>query len=339
MRSHLLYLARLLLGAAIMLAIGNTTADALGLRWKAIENYDHLDVVHRFDQETDRADAVFYGTSATRHAIVSELLAARTSEALGHKVSVWNLCLPGATPEIATAYAEDLFHQAKPRIFFLEATPYFWNSKRSGQGPETYWRWFSDLDDFLRGIHDGDLRYLSSGIQGLDWGWEALWNLPSAALRRDQLDSYRQEFPFGGIYRMQDLAAGLRGAPVEDQNPRRAISRIRPLATKASWRRLIPRVAQACEAQGVKLVLVNIPLYDGLRPEFDPGSYEAHIAWMTEACQDAGVEFLNLDARWQFGSEDFRDYIHYSPVGAKRYTEHFADEILAPMLRNLEEGQ
>lgn len=336
MRAHVIYLLRLVVGACLMLVVGNTAADALDLRWKDIENYDHLNIVHWFDVEADRADAVFYGTSATRHAIVSELVAERAGAALGREVEVWNLCLPGATPEIATAYVEDLFGADKPRIFFLEATPFFWNSRRKGQGPETYWRWFAGLEDFIAGAKDGDIKYLKSGIQGLDWGWESIWNIPSSWLRRDQVALQRQDFPRGGIYRLQDLGADLRGAPVEDQNPQRAISRINPLATKASWRRLIPRLAEACRAQDVRLVLVNIPLYEGLKPEFEDGSYEAHIAWMTEACEAAGVEFLDLDARWTLGSVDFRDYIHYSPTGAKRYSERFADEILVPLLREEE---
>jgi len=336
MRGHITYLVRLFLGAVIMLVIGNTTADALGLRWKSIENNEHLDIVHWFDQETDRADAVFYGTSATRHAIAAEYLATQTGKILHREVSVWNLCLPGATPEIATTYAEDLFGPNKPRIFFLEATPFFWNSRRMGQGPETYWRWFTDADDFLRGIMDGDLKYLRSGIQGLDWGWESIWNIPSAMVRADETAAYKKDFPYGGIYRPIDLGADLRGAPVQDQDPQRAIRRIKPLATKETWRRLIPRVAEACEKQGVKLVLVNIPLYDGLRSEFAPGSYEAHLEWMNATCEAAGVEFLNLDARWSFDPEDFRDFIHYSPTGAKRYTDLFAREILAPMLERIE---
>lgn len=336
MRGHLTYLLRLVLGSILMLLLGNTAADALGLRWKDIENYEHLNIVHWFDQQSERADAVFYGTSATRHAIAAEYLASQTGDALGREVQVWNLCLPGATPEIATSYAEDLFGPDKPKIFFLEASPFFWNSRRMGQGPETYWRWFSDPEDFLRGVLDGDLKYLRSGIQGLDWGWESIWNLPSAQVRAEEIAAFQKDFPYGGIYRPVDLGADLRGDPVEDQDPQRAIRRIKPLATKANWRHLIPRVAAACEKQGVKLVLVNIPLYDGLRAEFAPGSYEAHLAWMAEACQEAGVEFLDLDARWQFDPEDFRDFIHYSPTGAKRYSALFATEILAPMLLNLE---
>jgi hypothetical protein len=199
MRAHVTYLLRLVVGACLMLVVGNTAADALDLRWKDIENYDHLNIVHWFDVEADRADAVFYGTSATRHAIVSEHVATRAGAALGREVEVWNLCLPGATPEIATAYVEDLFGADKPRIFFLEATPFFWNSRRKGQGPETYWRWFAGLEVF-----------------------------------------------------------------------------------------------------------------------------------------SAGVEFLDLDARWTLDSVDFRDYIHYSPTGAKRYSERFADEILVPLLREEE---
>jgi hypothetical protein len=48
------------------------------------------------------------------------------------------------------------------------------------------------------------------------------------------------------------------------------------------------------------------------------------------------VEFLDLDAKWHFLPEDFRDYIHYSPVGAEKYTARFSDEVLVPLLRELE---
>ncbi|MHC4824910.1 MAG: hypothetical protein ACYTEP_12990, partial [Planctomycetota bacterium] len=296
MRQHFTYLLRMILGGCIMVALGNLAADALDLRWKDIENYDHLGNVHWFDTESERADAVFCGTSATRHAIIGEFLANRASAAMGREVEVWNLCMPAATPEIATAFAEDLLDTDRPKILFLEATPFYWNAHRTDDGAEYYWRFFAGIDDILTGFTGDGRQHWVASIQGFIWGWESIWNIPSAYFRRDEIAERKTGLPFGGKYRLQDMGSPPPGGPVEEQDPARAIRRVRPLVHKDSWRSIIPHVAEICREKDIRLVMVNIPLYDGLRPEFVEGTYANHLSWMQDVCDEAGVEFLDLDA-------------------------------------------
>lgn len=332
MRGALIYLARFLLGVILAWLLGLVINNLIGERWHRLGGRNPVAAVHRFQHTDEQVDMVFFGTSSTRNAIVPELLEQELKATLGRDISVWNLALPNATPEIGRILAEEFFVKHKPRYLVLEAAPFLWDGDRGGDADfSVYWRWFSGPMSWAS--EDRPLRQqdLIPFLRNLDRDWEDIWS----SCRITRIETLRPDEvripPQGGLYGMEELDLPRRSAPVDQTTPNRESKRVNHYSTPTIWRLELERILAACERHGVQVILMHQPMYERLLPMFEVGSYEAFLSWMTGVAEEAELPLLLLQDRIPMEVKHFRDYIHYSPQGAAHFTRAVAP-YLAPFL-------
>lgn len=333
MRQNLLFLLRFGIGALLALALTNWLAERLDLRWDEVPNHSYLQVVRDFQDSPNQVDVVFFGTSSMRNAVAPEALAQNLKDQLGRPAEVWNLAMPGATPEIARFYARELFAQQAPKVFVLEAAPFLWDADRARHpDSEVYWRWFAGIREL--GMESGRLRRrdIPEAIHGLSWGVEALW-MASGIVGEDFPEGAHHTAKFGGVYELEELPMTRRQPPVTEQKAVREKLRVGGYTTSEAWREDLREIAELCKQNHVRLILLHQPFYADLLDHFEPNSYPKYLEWMERNAQELDLEFYNLHADWKLPMKHYRDFIHYAPQGAAWFSERLAQEVLAPMLQ------
>jgi hypothetical protein len=333
MRSALLYFLRFTIGAVLAWLLGYVLIRTTGERWHRLGGRNPVDPVHSYQHYADPVDIVFFGTSSTRNAIVPELLEQELERIMGQEVSIWNLGLPNATPEIGRILAEDFFQKNKPRYLVLEAAPFLWDGDRGGDADfSVYWRWFSSPSSLMS--RDRPLRRqdVIPFLRNLDRDWEDIW----ASCQWIRIEDLRAEElylpPQGGLYRMSDLTLPRRGDPVDQTKPNRESRRVSHYSTPQIWRDELDHILTSCKENDIQVILMHQPMYERLLPIFEVGTYEAFLAWMTTVAQANDLPLLLLQDQIPMEVKHFRDYIHYSPQGAAHFTREVAP-LLAPLLR------
>lgn len=333
MRTPLLFLLRFLLGAVLAWGAGRVLVAATDASWHRLGGRDPVAPLHAFMHEPAQVDLVFFGTSSTRNAVVPGVLEEALAVELGETVSVWNLALPNATPEIGRILAEEFFDEAKPRFLVLEAAPFLWDGDRGEDADfSVYWRWFSDPGSWMQ--PDRPLRRQDAlpYLRNLGRDWEDLWS----ACRIVRIESLRTDMlsipPQGGRYLVSGLDEPLRGASVEKGSATREARRVGHYSTPQLWQDELERILAACEARGIGVILLHQPMYPRLLPMFEEGSYEAFLEWIQGVAAAKGLPLLLLQDEIELDTLDYRDYIHYSPQGARHFSEELAPW-LAPLLK------
>jgi len=324
---------RFLSGAVLALCLCNWIASNLQLRWKDVPNHSYLQVVDGFISSPNAVDVVFFGTSSMRNAIAPEAIAQSLEQQLGRPTEVWNLAMPGATPEIARFYARKLFAQKRPRIFVLEAAPFLWDADRARHpDSEVFWRWFAGPQSMLMESKRMRERDIPEAIHGLSWGVEALW-MASGVVGTDFPEGPHHTAAFGGVYELEDLRLERRQIPVTEQKAVRERLRVGGYHTSDAWGKDLREIAELCKQMDVQLILVHQPFYPGLLEHFEQGSYAHYITWMEHNAKELGIPFYNLQQNWELPMEYYRDFIHYAPQGAAWFSQRMATEILTPLLQ------
>lgn len=334
MRQNMTFLLRFGIGAMLALVATNWLAERLDLRWNEVPNHSYLQVVEAFKASPNEVDVVFFGTSSMRNAIAPEALAQSLETQLGRPAEVWNLAMPGATPEIARFYARNLFTEKRPKVFVLEAAPFLWDADRARHpDSEVYWRWFAGMREIVSESGRMRRRDVPEALHGLSWGVEALW-MASGIVGKDFPEGGYHTARFGGIYELEELSMQRRQKPVTEQEAVREKLRVGGYTTSEAWRRDLREIAELCKENQVRLVLLHQPFYSGLLDHFEAGSYEEYMQWMQQNAEELDLEFYNLHQDWGLPVELFRDFIHYAPQGAAWFSKRLAQEVLAPMLED-----
>ena len=334
MHQNFTFLLRFLIGATLALVATNWLAANLDLRWNDVPNHSYLQVVEGFQTSPNQVDVVFFGTSSMRNAIAPEALAQTLESQLGRPTEVWNLAMPGATPEIARFYARELFSEKRPKVFVLEAAPFSWDADRARHpDSEVYWRWFAGPRELLTETKRMRKRDIAEAIHGLSWGVEALW-MASGVVGEDFPEGAHHTAKFGGVYELEELQMERRQKPVTEQEAVRERIRVGGYHTSEAWADDLREIAELCKANDVQLILVHQPFYTGLLEHFEADDYAEYMQWITRHAEELDIEFYNLHEEWGLPMEYFRDFIHYAPQGAAWFSERMALEVLAPLLQD-----
>lgn len=334
MRQNMTFLLRFGIGAVLALVASNWLAAFLHLRWDDVPNHSYLQVVEGFQTSPNEVDVVFFGTSSMRNAVAPEAIAQSLESQLGRPAEVWNLAMPGATPEIARFYARELFQHKRPKVFVLEAAPFLWDADRKRHpDSEVYWRWFAGARELLTESDRMRQRDIPEAIHGLSWGVEALW-MASGVVGHDFPEGAHHTAAYGGVYELEELPMPRRQIPVTEQDAEREQLRVGGYTTSSAWREDLREMAKLCLENEVQLILVHQPFYPDLLEHFEAGSYAKYMQWMQENAKELDLEFYNLHEDWGLPMEHYRDFIHYAPQGAAWFSERLAQEVLAPMLQD-----
>lgn len=342
------FLARFAAGGVAALVVANLVAAALGQRWVGAESPSEIErsglaisILGEFAL-AEQADLVFAGSSVTRNGVVPEILDEALAEELGRPTSSWNLGMPGGVPELSRYFAEQVFGAGHPKVFVLEASPFLWDSTRPGrEGAETYWRWLSDPTDSIAAAASGELprAFAPDAIKGMNWGMEMLWNPRHPDGWRADMPDGDGITPRGGRYPAKWCEPGAWDSSHDDAQWdiawERGVERVSELETSAEWRATLDTIAEACNAKGVKLVLLLPPLYAPLVEQMPDGALVEHRRWLQEAAERHGAVWIDLDAdpSFDYGRDRFRDALHYNPEAAADFSFRLAP-ILAPLLRD-----
>ncbi|MFK5956871.1 MAG: hypothetical protein QM477_10550 [Planctomycetota bacterium] len=333
MRQNLIFLTRFLVGFWAVLCLTNWIAGSLNLRWKDVPNHSYLQVVHGFATSPNPVDVVFFGTSSMRNAIAPQVIAQNLEQELGRPTEVWNLAMPGATPEIARFYTRELFTHQRPRIFVLEAAPFLWDADRERHpDSEVFWRWFAGAESMLTEGNRMRRRDIPEAVHGLSWGVEALW-LASGVVGEDFPEGAHHTAKYGGVYELEELPMARRQPPVTEQKAVRERLRVGGYHTSEAWAADLREIARLCQQNEVQLILVHQPFYTGLLEHFEEGAYPKYLQWIERSADQLGIPFYNLQQHWDLPMEHYRDFIHYAPRGAAWFSKRMATEILAPLLQ------
>ncbi len=328
MRPALLFFLRFSIGVFLLFAAANLCAQHFHFRWHQVPNHGYLQVVHDFQQNDSPADLVFFGTSAMRNAIVPLVVKEHLQQQLKRPVEVWNLALPGATPEIARFYVDHIFKDHPPRIFVIEAAPFLWDADRKNHpDSEVYWRWFASWSDLLCRFRTMRRQDLPDAIHGRAWGAEALW-LQSGLLGHHFSTGPHPAQPWGGVYAPEDLQKQPQKLSVQKQPGMREGLRVGSYALSDVWRQDLQHIAEVCARENTQLILLHPPFYPALRPLFAEGAYETYLDWMQENANQLQVPFLNLQSTIRLQPSMYRDFIHYAPTGANWFSQYVCNLLL-----------
>jgi hypothetical protein len=89
------------------------------------------------------------------------------------------------------------------------------------------------------------------------------------------------------------------------------------------------KLLQDCRAQGIKVVIFNMPLTNTNHTLMPAGSYEKYIATLQSAAKQYGCDFVDLDARGTFELPNYYDTSHMNATGGKRLIDQMVDHIAA----------
>jgi len=337
MRTSLTFLVRFLLGAILAWLLGFVLIRATGSSWHRLGGRNPVDPLHSFLHTSAPVDLVFFGTSSTRNAIVPEILEQELEGLVGHPISVWNLALPNATPEIGTVLAEDFFAVNKPRFLIIEAAPFLWDGDRGDDADfSVYWRWFSTPTALFTEGRPLRRQDALSFLRNFDRDWEDIWSTCPIVRVEDMRPQEVGLPPQGGLYRVDELDQTPNSQPVDIATPTREARRVSHYSTPEIWQQELERLLALCQEKGIQVILLHQPVYADLLPMFEAGSYQAFLDWIEGVAESHDLPFLMLQNQIPMEVPDFRDYIHYSPQGARHFSTALAP-FLAPYLLQAEQ--
>jgi hypothetical protein len=82
---------------------------------------------------------------------------------------------------------------------------------------------------------------------------------------------------------------------------------------------------------GIRTVLIILPEHSTLRGWYPPATRAVLTAYLRRLGDDYHAPVI--DARTWCGDEEFVDYCHLQPVGARSFSERFGREVYHPLLQ------
>ena len=83
---------------------------------------------------------------------------------------------------------------------------------------------------------------------------------------------------------------------------------------------LVARSVARLRAAGARVVIVEVPLFPGAAPLYDPALREAFARFAARLAEAEGVDFVPLESGPAFERADFRDLTHLASPGAEKLT-------------------
>jgi hypothetical protein len=87
-------------------------------------------------------------------------------------------------------------------------------------------------------------------------------------------------------------------------------------------------VVALCQAKGIKLYVVAMPITDDNRKLMPKELYSSYIDCLTSTTKAAGVPFLDLQKSGQYKNDDFYDTVHLNGSGGERFLAAMSDLVV-----------
>jgi lysophospholipase L1-like esterase len=92
----------------------------------------------------------------------------------------------------------------------------------------------------------------------------------------------------------------------------------------------LDRFLSLAQRQGIRVVIVNMPLTDANMSLMPPGSYARYSAVVQQACATYGADLLDLNQGGSgFTTQDFKDTAHMNAEGGKKFLDKIAQRLAA----------
>jgi hypothetical protein len=87
-------------------------------------------------------------------------------------------------------------------------------------------------------------------------------------------------------------------------------------------------VVALCQAKGIKLYVVAMPITEDNRKLMPAELYSSYIDCLSSTTRAADVPFLNLQASGQYTNDDFYDTVHLNGIGGERFLAAMSDLVV-----------
>jgi hypothetical protein len=297
--------------------------------------------VARFaEQQPKSPDVVFLGSSRTGGGIhAGEMNGLLAAEFPGDPPRVLNAAAPGGDPITAEFMLDVLTRRGvRPKVVVLEVWPEAFNRRNP----------FVSLHA-IRQFDWGDAPgYAGDIVRG-----KAVWLYLQARLvpvythRKEILANLRAEAGAAPTVARHTPARPLDAGPLDWERILRtpagdaqsigatqASAEVRkwltPYAMTGSAMAALERILDRCRRDDVSVILATYPTYSAHRQEYTAEIEGQFQAYMDRLCAEYGCQFC--DGRAWVPDAMFRDLLHVTPDGGKRYTRQFAETTLIPVL-------
>lgn len=89
----------------------------------------------------------------------------------------------------------------------------------------------------------------------------------------------------------------------------------------------LEKLMQLCNSQGIKLIVVNMPLTPGNVGLMPPGFYDQFKATITKMAAENNANFLDLNRPNEFEQKHFADTVHLNGLGGVAFFKLLAEEL------------
>jgi hypothetical protein len=95
------------------------------------------------------------------------------------------------------------------------------------------------------------------------------------------------------------------------------------------------RMLNAARQDGIKPVLVNMPLRSDNLTAMQPHFYDLYRNDLRSVALDCGADLIDMNANAGFTFDDFRDSVHLTGAGSNKFVEGLADRMERTSLRQI----
>lgn len=348
----------LLVVAAVEVAVRQVPPRYLAPYHIGLQEYAAAAMVAR---DLPAADVAIIGSSRARNGFAPEVMESILHDAFGEQLIVRNLSCASAQAAENSALTKLLLRHGRPRMVLYGVSPRQLHTRVPPlEQIALFWN-FTDWYDYARRVDTFHALTLLPQIIR-NWIGEYYYTLrfrykPTSiaadlfeAATRRQFDRVSLHallrgdvYPNGMVgarHRMHVTHPDLNllvsplvpqrvqrnFAPFLDENGRY------PLQDPRVW---VGPLAEACHANGVDLVLVDMPVAELLLQAYPPGLQQRYLQTFQDFATEYGVTFVPFS---QLGMQteltDFADTSHMTPSGADRLTRIVTEQIVLPRLES-----
>lgn len=303
------------------------------------------------------ADVCFIGSSRAREGIHMPTILATLDSELERPVTGSNFACPAVLASDMVTFVRAILRQGSPKMIVYVISP---RALLELNIPTDTTALFLDLKDIgsddptVRQAARHDWPVLVRSELGRSYRTLAYRRRVSVALHRSMAtlrgDDLGQDFmslltfapipsPITGdesIWHTRDRGLSLATRPVSDERVKVYVER---LLNDGRYRlspaklRAVSEIISMCKDHDVPLVLVEIPVADLLLRHWPPGTRAEFLDSMNEIADDMRVPFITFDQLdVDLRDEDYLEQSHLSRVGAVKFSEALAKDVLAPRL-------
>ena len=320
--------------AVITLAAAEYAFRSSGLHDRMVKEKRYTALPEHFEALEEDPDVIFIGDSRTIHGVKPSVIEAALADALGERVTAFNLGLPGAPPITHLAWSGYvLARRERPRLVVIYLSEYMFSSliepTMSRESIPSLYRW-----------RDAPAAW-SAGMPAEDAFAILNVNLSHALRFRRQLlalifDNRETKAPYAlspkgyataGRVRASEQARRARGRARgyrEELSPPAELNEEQLGYLEASLRRF--------HEAGVPVLLLTSPSSRPLWANHDLELVEASHARVKKIARSFDAPFIRYRDTTPLADMYFSDGDHLNPEGAQRYSTWLAYDVIAPAL-------